>query len=308
MADCPNRGKRRKPRMGDPLLASECLEIVFCVNKSKVNLFFDFFQLPADSSRSRREPRFEVPKEAPRLVKANPLDSSKPLVHQHKKNHKAKVSGLKKAILKDREVLRTEPIPSRSKITDLMDNNPSEALDNALKELLKRLKELHDRAYRKGLTQLGKGKRLVCGLHETKKYVDLDKVKLVVIAQDLEDSLFDVVEALLTSCKQKAIPYVFALNRFTLGKTVFKGKAVSFVAVLTYHDAQELYQLVDAEMAASKKAHEEATAASKERGDNSTEPIATSEVTAKMESLTVKSTISFVNAVFCLLCFFVTII
>ncbi|CDW53243.1 Ribosomal L7Ae domain containing protein [Trichuris trichiura] len=291
MADRPSRSKRRRPRMGDPLVASECFEIV-----------------TANSLRSRKESRFEVPKEAPRLLKPNPLDSSEPLVCQHKPNRKTKVSGLKKAILKDREALQSESIQSKSKIADLIDNSPSEALDSALKKLLKRLKELHDRAYRKGQTQLGKGKRLVCGLHETKKYVDLNKVKLVVIAQDLEDSLFDIVEALLTSCKQKAIPYVFALSRVTLGRTVYKGRPVAFVAILTYHDAQELYQLVDAEIASSKKAHEEALITSKERGDNSTQPTVVSEVMKKMQSLTVKSAINLVAAICCFLCFIVTII
>uniref|UniRef100_A0A5S6QTT9 Ribosomal_L7Ae domain-containing protein n=1 Tax=Trichuris muris TaxID=70415 RepID=A0A5S6QTT9_TRIMR len=271
MTHCPQRGERRKPRIGDPLLASECLEII-----------------SASSLRSRKASRGNVVKETPPLLKPNPLDSSNPLVCQHRQNRKGKVSVLKKAILKERDALNTQSVRPTSAIIQLMDNQPSKSLDNALGQLLVRLKEFHDRAYQRGLTKVGKGKRLVCGLHETRKYVDLNKAKLVIIARDLEDSIFNVVQSLLNSCKEREIPYVFALSRLTLGKAVFKKAPIASVAVLTYHDAQDLYKLVADEMAASKKAHEDAKTACPE-GDALAEATVTSQVMEKMESLKLNS-------------------
>ncbi|XP_063698560.1 selenocysteine insertion sequence-binding protein 2 [Culicoides brevitarsis] len=89
-------------------------------------------------------------------------------------------------------------------------------------------------------------KRYVTGLNEIHKFLTLKKIKLLIIAPDLEPSpgeggLDEKVQQMKSMCDECHIPYVFSLKRRKIGYLLFKKIPVSCVGVLNYDGCEELY-------------------------------------------------------------------
>lgn len=96
-------------------------------------------------------------------------------------------------------------------------------------------------------------KRYCVGFNEILKYLETRKIKLVLIAPDLEpnDSIDQLVERVKTICRQARVPIVFAMKRRKLGFHLLKKVPVSCLGVLSYSGADEtvkrLLELVEQE-------------------------------------------------------------
>lgn len=101
-------------------------------------------------------------------------------------------------------------------------------------------------------------KRFVTGIHETKKFLELKKVKLLIIAPDLEPNageggLDETVNQMKAMCEENHIPYLFSLKRRKIGYILFKKIPISCVGILSYDSCEELYGKLMNELTAQRE-------------------------------------------------------
>ncbi|XP_058823577.1 selenocysteine insertion sequence-binding protein 2 [Topomyia yanbarensis] len=119
--------------------------------------------------------------------------------------------------------------------------------------LVTKLFQFQATAYGKNPIKAVSNKRYCVGFNEILKYMETRKVKLVLIAPDLEpnDSIDQLVERVKSICRQGRVPYVFGVKRRKLGFYLMKKVPVSCLGVLSYSGADEtvkrMLEIVDQE-------------------------------------------------------------
>ncbi|XP_010605892.1 selenocysteine insertion sequence-binding protein 2 isoform X1 [Fukomys damarensis] len=132
----------------------------------------------------------------------------------------------------------------------------SKEVDACVTDLLKELVRFQDRMYQKDPVKAKTKRRLVLGLREVLKHLKLKKLKCVIISPNcekiqskggLDDTLHTIIDC---ACAQN-IPFVFALNRKALGRSLNKTVPVSVVGIFSYDGAQDqFHKMVELTMAA----------------------------------------------------------
>ncbi|XP_039708100.1 selenocysteine insertion sequence-binding protein 2 isoform X4 [Pteropus medius] len=132
----------------------------------------------------------------------------------------------------------------------------SKEVDACVMDLLKELVRFQDRMYQKDPIKAKTKRRLVLGLREVLKHLRLRKLKCVIISPNcekiqskggLDDTLHTIIDY---ACKQD-IPFVFALNRKALGRSLNKAVPVSVVGIFSYDGAQDqFHKMVELTVAA----------------------------------------------------------
>lgn len=139
-----------------------------------------------------------------------------------------------------------------------------------------------DRAYNKNQIKGRAQKRFVVGFKETCRQLDIGKLKLLIIAPDLEASieigkhtLFtyqihqsantllaggidDTIAAMKTKCEEQEVPYVFALRRRKIGYILLKKVPVSCVGVINYEGTENRSSILLRLIAEEKKNYTDA--------------------------------------------------
>ena len=95
-------------------------------------------------------------------------------------------------------------------------------------------------------------RRLLFGLRETAKAVNLGKVKTLIVAPNIEQTSAagqgrgpdDSLQRILDAAAEKDVPVVFALTRNKMGKIVKARSRISSVAVLDCSGAEQLHKQV----------------------------------------------------------------
>ncbi|XP_039440016.1 selenocysteine insertion sequence-binding protein 2 [Culex pipiens pallens] len=107
--------------------------------------------------------------------------------------------------------------------------------------LVTKLFQFQTNAYGKNPIKAVSNKRYCVGFNEILKYLETRKLKLVLIAPDLEpnDSIDQLVERVKTICRQTRVPIVFGVKRRKLGFHLLKKVPVSCVGVLSYSGADD---------------------------------------------------------------------
>lgn len=125
------------------------------------------------------------------------------------------------------------------------ENNPEIAgvAENILQDLFR----FQDRAYEKNQIKARAHRRYVVGFKESMRSLEVNKVKLLLIATDLEPSpgeggLDEAVEKLKEICKEKSIPYCFPLQRRKIGYLLYKKAPISCVGVLDISGSEENFK------------------------------------------------------------------
>lgn len=116
-------------------------------------------------------------------------------------------------------------------------------------KLLGDLFRFQDRAYTKNPIKACAHRRYVVGFKETERSLQINKVKLVIIATDLEPSpgangLDAAVEKMKSFCQKKSVPYCFPLQRRKIGYLLFKKAPISCVGVLDYSGAEDHFKQI----------------------------------------------------------------
>ncbi|CAB3379428.1 Hypothetical predicted protein [Cloeon dipterum] len=129
------------------------------------------------------------------------------------------------------------------KFRDYCDNMLGKDLEDSVETLLKALAQMQDKSYQKDPQKYKK--RILSGLHETKKAINMRKAKLVIIAPDLEKcpqpgGLDSKIAEIISLAKETSTPYLFSIGRRKLGKILFKKVPVSCAAITNPEGAEEL--------------------------------------------------------------------
>ncbi|XP_037020629.2 selenocysteine insertion sequence-binding protein 2 isoform X6 [Artibeus jamaicensis] len=120
----------------------------------------------------------------------------------------------------------------------------SKEVDACVTDLLKELVRFQDRMYQKDPVKAKTKRRLVLGLREVLKHLKLRKLKCVIISPNCEKiqskgGLDDTLHTIINYACEQNIPFVFALNRKALGRSLNKAVPVSVVGIFSYDGAQE---------------------------------------------------------------------
>lgn len=96
-------------------------------------------------------------------------------------------------------------------------------------------------------------RRYVVGFKEVRKFLVVGRLRLVIIAPDLEKNaeVDNIVNDLKLIADEKSIPYLFSIKRRKIGYILLKKVPVSCIGVFDYQGVhekvQDLLKLVDAE-------------------------------------------------------------
>ncbi|KAM6215571.1 LOW QUALITY PROTEIN: selenocysteine insertion sequence-binding protein 2 [Rhynchocyon petersi] len=132
----------------------------------------------------------------------------------------------------------------------------SKEVDACVTDLLKELVRFQDRMYQKDPVKAKTKRRLVLGLREVLKHLKLKKLKCVIISPNCEKiqskgGLDDTLHTIIDYACEQNIPFVFALNRRALGRSLNKAVPVSVVGIFSYDGAQDqFHKMVQLTMAA----------------------------------------------------------
>jgi len=119
------------------------------------------------------------------------------------------------------------------------------------------LKRFQDRAYFKDPVKAKMRRRLVFGLREVTKAVQLKRAKAVVVAPNIErieseGGLDEVINQIIADADANDVPKIFALTRNRLGQIVGKRMRISAIAVLDHNGADEQFKEMLAAAAAGR--------------------------------------------------------
>ncbi|XP_074137578.1 selenocysteine insertion sequence-binding protein 2 isoform X1 [Sminthopsis crassicaudata] len=122
----------------------------------------------------------------------------------------------------------------------------SKEVDDCVMDLLKELVRFQDRMYQKDPVKAKTKRRLVMGLREVLKHLKLKKLKCVIISPNCEKSkskggLDETLHTIIDYACEQNVPFVFALNRKALGRSVNKVVPVSVVGIFSYDGAQDQF-------------------------------------------------------------------
>ncbi|XP_056889539.1 selenocysteine insertion sequence-binding protein 2-like [Takifugu flavidus] len=122
----------------------------------------------------------------------------------------------------------------------------SKDVDECVTTLLKELVRFQDRLYQKDPIKARMKRRIVMGLREVQKHLKLRKLKCVIISPNCEriqskGGLDEALHTIIDTCREQAVPFVFALSRRALGRCVNKAVPVSLVGIFNYDGAQDFY-------------------------------------------------------------------
>ncbi|XP_036788993.2 selenocysteine insertion sequence-binding protein 2 isoform X6 [Manis pentadactyla] len=122
----------------------------------------------------------------------------------------------------------------------------SKEVDACVTDLLKELVRFQDRMYQKDPVKAKTKRRLVLGLREVLKHLKLRRLKCVIISPNCEKiqskgGLDDTLHTIIDHACEQNIPFVFALNRKALGRSLNKAVPVSVVGIFSYDGAQDQF-------------------------------------------------------------------
>uniref|UniRef100_A0A182IJI2 Ribosomal protein eL8/eL30/eS12/Gadd45 domain-containing protein n=1 Tax=Anopheles atroparvus TaxID=41427 RepID=A0A182IJI2_ANOAO len=124
----------------------------------------------------------------------------------------------------------------------------TDSLRDLTEEVMVKVFQFQSKAYAKHPIKAVSNKRFVVGFNEVLKHLELRKVRLVLIAPDLEpnDTIDQMVSSVKTLCRQSQVPYLFALKRRKMGFHLLKKAPISCVGMLSYAGCEDtVKQLLD---------------------------------------------------------------
>lgn len=146
----------------------------------------------------------------------------------------------------------------------------SPELNAAVLECVGELKRFQDRAYAKDPIKAKMRRRLVFGLREVAKAVQLKHAKAIVVAPNIEQTeseggLDDVLGKIIEEARDNGTATVFALTRNRLGQIVGKRMRISALAILDHNGADDQFKAMIAAMRRGKEEFQKAKEKEKEK-------------------------------------------
>lgn len=138
-------------------------------------------------------------------------------------------------------------------------NTLTKGLNDALEEFLREITRLQRRFHEKNPNKSKYKRRYYSGLKEVRKHVELKKLKLVIIAPDiekveLEDGLDDQVDKLVDTCRKQNVVFCFGLRRRKLGYYTHGNGFVGCIGIANYGGIELLFKNVLTELVVARNA------------------------------------------------------
>ncbi|KAM7355450.1 SECIS-binding protein 2 [Cochliomyia hominivorax] len=114
-------------------------------------------------------------------------------------------------------------------------------------KLIRELNHFQRRAYAQNQIKARAHKRFVVGFRQVQSYLNINKLKLVIIATDCEHnegdvSLDEIIGNIKCKCNDQQIPVVFAFKRREMAYFLYKkGTIISCIGILDYDGARETF-------------------------------------------------------------------
>lgn len=145
----------------------------------------------------------------------------------------------------------------REYCTNIITKELNASLEICLREIARLQKRFHNRYPNKSNYK----RRYYSGLKEVRKHVELGKLKLVLIAPDIEklefqDGLDDQIEKLLDACRRQNVVFCFGLRRRKLGYYTHGHGLVGCVGIANYSGTEPLFKNVLTELVHARNAFE----------------------------------------------------
>ncbi|CAM9471251.1 unnamed protein product, partial [Chrysoparadoxa australica] len=139
-----------------------------------------------------------------------------------------------------------KPPSDKGSVRDYISHPPDDELNRLIAAMLGELMAFQERARLANAVKAKKNRRLVFGLREVERGLRQGKIKLLVVANNIEpsaaeDSLDAKVANILAAATAKAVPTVFAHSMRRLGKSLGKTNKVSAVGVYSF-DGSDLFK------------------------------------------------------------------
>lgn len=129
------------------------------------------------------------------------------------------------------------------------DNFITKELNNATIKLIKEMVHFEEKLHKHVPFKDCPKRRYIVGFPEITKLLKTEKLKLIIIAPDInihkEDRILNkTIKNLKTLATLSGIPYMFALSRTVISRLCFKTVQVSCFGILDYNGAEELFRTV----------------------------------------------------------------
>ncbi|XP_021940353.1 selenocysteine insertion sequence-binding protein 2 isoform X2 [Zootermopsis nevadensis] len=144
------------------------------------------------------------------------------------------------------------------------DNSLTVPLNSAVKLLLKDIVKFQDRQYHRDPVKAFAKRRYVLGFREAKKHLQLKRLKLIVVAPDLEvakvkGGIDDTIAQLKEDSTAQGVPCLFALSRRELGFVTFRKVGVSSIGICSYEGSEENFKNVMEHLTEARRHYKEQT-------------------------------------------------
>ncbi|GAB66237.1 ribosomal protein [Plasmodium cynomolgi strain B] len=134
---------------------------------------------------------------------------------------------IKECILRSEKIMnyiQTTRVQKKTYINEYVDQVITEELNSMVKSLLEKISKSQEKLF----LMKKKKKRYYLGLRESYRHVCIDDPKLVLLAPNIEpmtNGVFDdQVNKIISKCREKGIPLVYALSKNLLGKCIKKSR------------------------------------------------------------------------------------
>ncbi|XP_071450157.1 selenocysteine insertion sequence-binding protein 2 isoform X2 [Hetaerina americana] len=161
----------------------------------------------------------------------------------------------------DIDKMTKDSLHSRS-FREYCNHSKSSHLTEAVRLMLKDILKFQDRLHATQPIKAESHRRYVVGLRQTQHLLAVHKLKIIILAQDIEKvpspgGLDEVINAIIGSANEQRVPVVFPLTRRQLGKVTYRKVGVSCVGVLNYQGSEENFKKIISALEDSKKDYEE---------------------------------------------------
>ncbi|XP_017764945.1 PREDICTED: uncharacterized protein LOC108554251 [Eufriesea mexicana] len=125
----------------------------------------------------------------------------------------------------------------------------TKGLNDSLEKFLQEITRLQKRSYEKNPNKSKYKRRYYSGLKEVRKHAELKKLKLVIIAPDIEkveldDGLDDQIYKMVDTCKRQNVVFCFGLRRRKLGYYTHGRGFVGCIGIANYSGTEPLFEHV----------------------------------------------------------------
>jgi len=140
------------------------------------------------------------------------------------------------------EIVQTKSIPLHSRnFRKYCNHFITQEIKQLTRLILQDLMKFQENKFQKNPVKAKANKRYVVGFKEAKKFLIVKRLKLVVIAPDLEPNaeVDALVEEIKLLADERNIPYVFGIKRREIGYLLLKKVPVSLVGIFDYQGTTE---------------------------------------------------------------------